>query len=56
MRLYDETLADIRFDLNSEMLPIADIMDKLSDKDESVRKEAALVFSAGLKANIKLLR
>lgn len=54
VRLYDETLADIRFDLNSEMLPIADIMDKLSDKDESVRKEAALAFSAGLKANIKL--
>lgn len=54
VRLYDETLADIRFDLNGEMLPIADIMDKLSDKDETIRKEAALSFSVGLKGNLKL--
>lgn len=48
IRLYDETLAQIRFDFQDESLAISDILNKLSDKDSTIRKEAAYSFSQGL--------
>ncbi len=43
-RLFDETMARLRYPLNGKRLTSAEILDKLSDKDAAVRKEAAQSF------------
>src|SRR6266850_2008081 len=40
-RLFDETIARLRYPLRGEMLTEPQILDKLSDKDAAVRKDAA---------------
>jgi len=51
IRLYDELCADMRFEINERMYPIADVLDRLMHQDEKVRKSAALALSKGLKDN-----
>src|SRR5262249_10553542 len=43
-RLFDETIARLRYPFRGEMLTEPQILDKLSDKDGAVRKEAAKSF------------
>lgn len=54
-RLFDESLARIKFDFNGEELSEEEILSKLSDKDREVRKNAALSLSKGLEKNTHLL-
>ena len=50
-RLFDETLARLRFPFRGKLLTESDILHKLSDKDARTRKDAALGFGSVLKAN-----
>src|SRR3990167_2803853 len=43
-RLFDETIARLRYPFRNEVLTEPQILDKLSDKDASVRKDAAKSF------------
>ncbi len=43
-RLFDETIARLRYPFRDEMLSEPQILDKLSDKDPAVRREAAKSF------------
>src|SRR6266850_288687 len=43
-RLFDETIARLRYPFRNELLSEPQILDKLSDKDASVRKDAAKSF------------
>jgi oligoendopeptidase F len=43
-RLFDETIARLRYPFRGEMLTEPQILDKLSDKDGGIRKEAAKSF------------
>lgn len=54
-RLFDESISRIKFDFRGEKLSEEEILSKLSDFDRSVRKDAALGLSKGLKANSHLL-
>ncbi|TVQ28871.1 MAG: M3 family oligoendopeptidase [Geminicoccaceae bacterium] len=54
IRLFDETVADLRFDFAGEKLTNAQIFDKLQDQDRSVRKQAAGAISTVLADRIKL--
>ena len=53
-RLYDETMAGLRFPYRGEELTTSEILDKLSSTDGLVRKEAAKVFGSVLGDNIRL--
>ncbi|HET9149583.1 MAG TPA: M3 family oligoendopeptidase [Alphaproteobacteria bacterium] len=50
-RLFDETLARLRFPFRGKMLTESEILHHLSDRDARVRKDAALGFGSVLKAN-----
>ena len=54
-RLFDESMARIKFDFKGEKIAEEELLSKLSDKDRLVRKAAALSLSQGLKANSHLL-
>jgi len=54
-RLFDETMAGLRFPFQGNMLTNSEILDKLSSKDGAVRKEAAKSFGQVLGDNIRLL-
>src|SRR5215831_5893332 len=43
-RLFDETIARLRYPFRNEVLTEPQILDRLSNKDASVRKDAAKVF------------
>ncbi|MBW8309422.1 MAG: M3 family oligoendopeptidase [Candidatus Paracaedibacteraceae bacterium] len=53
-RLYDETLAGIKFTWKGEKIGISEIVDKLSDKDESIRAEAAHSMAEGLQSHLSI--
>ncbi len=53
-RLFDETMAGMRFDLDGHEISNSEIMSRMSDKDPIVRKKAAKSFGSGLGGNIKL--
>ena len=53
-RLFDETMARIRFPLDGKDLTSAEIFDVLSDKDRSKREAAAKAISATLEGQINL--
>ncbi|NVJ90779.1 MAG: M3 family oligoendopeptidase [Methylocystaceae bacterium] len=53
-RLFDETMAGLRFPYKGEELTNSEILDKLSSKDGAVRKEAAKTFGKVLGDNIRL--
>jgi len=53
-RLFDETLADMRFPYQDKQLTDAEIFHLMSHKDEAVRKEAADVIGTTLKNHIKI--
>ncbi len=53
-RLFDETIARLRYPFRNEMLTEPQILDKLSNKDAEVRKEAAKSFGKVQGENISV--
>ena len=53
-RLFDETMAALRFPLDGKMVTESQILNKLSDKDEATRKKAAKSLSSVLRENLRL--
>lgn len=54
VRLFDETMAALRFPLEGKELTSAEIFDLLSAKDRAVRERAATAISAVLDKNVRL--
>lgn len=54
-RLFDQTLATMKFIVDGQSLTLPEIVDLLSSKDGSVRKQAAVALSDGLALNSALL-
>jgi oligoendopeptidase F len=52
-RLFDETIADLRFPIGGKELTEAEALDLLSDRDPAVRREAALVLGDVLGKNAR---
>jgi oligoendopeptidase F len=52
-RLFDETIASLRFTVRGEELPIEPTLNKLQDPDESVRKDASDALAKTFKANLR---
>ena len=53
-RLFDETIAGLRFDVDGEELAIEPTLNLLQDRVESVRKSAADALAVTFKANLRL--
>ena len=53
MRLFDETMAALRFSVRGEALGSAEALNLLSDKDREVRKEAAQALGSVLGENVR---
>ncbi len=54
VRLFDETLAALRFPFRGRELTSTEIFDRLQDKDRATRREAAETISRVLGANLRL--
>lgn len=54
VRLFDETLAGIQFVVNYKKLSSGEVLTRMSDKNPSIRRDAAKAFGKGLKENIRL--
>jgi oligoendopeptidase F len=52
-RLFDETIASLRFTVRGEELPIEPTLNKLQDPDETVRKDASDALARTFKANLR---
>jgi oligoendopeptidase F len=50
-RLFDQTLATLRFDVNGEILPLSDTLNLMSDPDQTKRKVAAQALGRTLVEN-----
>lgn len=53
-RLFDETIASLRFPLRGEDLTLEPTLNKLQDPDESVRRDAAEALSGVFRANLRV--
>jgi oligoendopeptidase F len=53
-RLFDETVAGMRVSLNGEELTVSDALNKLSDRDRSLREAAARAIGTAFGGNIRL--
>ena len=54
VRLFDETVASMRIDLAGETLTVSDTLNKLSDRDRSVREAAGKAIGKAFGDNIRL--
>ncbi len=52
-RLFDETIAALRFEVRGEELGLEQVLNLLQDRDAQVRKEAADAIAATLKQNLR---
>jgi oligoendopeptidase F len=52
-RLFDETIASLRFSVRGEELPIEPTLNKLQDTDEAVRREASEALARTFQANLR---
>jgi oligoendopeptidase F len=52
-RLFDETIASLRFTVRGEELPIEPTLNKLQDPDETVRRDAAEALAKTFRANLR---
>jgi oligoendopeptidase F len=52
-RLFDETIASLRFTVRGEELPIEPTLNKLQDPDETVRKDASDALAKTFKAHLR---
>lgn len=53
-RLFDETMTDLRFEVNGEMLPLERTLNLLQEPEEAVRAKAAAALSGTFKANLRV--
>lgn len=53
-RLFDETLASLKFDVEGEKLSLEPTLNRLVDPDEATRKTAAGALAATFKENVRL--
>ncbi|MDF1793926.1 MAG: M3 family oligoendopeptidase [Thalassobaculaceae bacterium] len=53
-RLFDETMARLRFPLDGETLTTSEVLDRLSNSDGAMRKKAAQSLSGVLNENVSL--
>ncbi len=53
-RLFDETMAAMRFPIGGDELSMSEVLNRLSDTDAAVRKQAAKSLGAGLESKISL--
>ena len=53
-RLFDETMASLRFDVDGKALTLEETLNRLVDADETARKEAADALAATFKENLRL--
>lgn len=54
VRLFDETIAAMRIDLNGESLTVSDTLNKLSDRDRQLREAAGHAVGKAFGDNIRL--
>ncbi|MAV87880.1 MAG: oligoendopeptidase F [Rhodospirillaceae bacterium] len=54
-RLFDETMASMKFKLDGAELTNSEIMSRMSDPNNGVRKKAAKAFSRELEANVSVI-
>jgi oligoendopeptidase F len=52
-RLFDETIASLRFTVRGEELPIEPTLNKLQDRDEAVRKDAAEALAKTFRSTLR---
>ena len=52
-RLFDETIASLRFTVDGETLVIEPVLNLMQDPHEKTREKAAIAFGAGLKENLR---
>ncbi|MBB3658146.1 oligoendopeptidase F [Rhizobium sp. BK650] len=52
-RLFDETMAELRFEIDGEKLPLEVALNMLQEKDPDVRRKAAMALAETFKANIR---
>ncbi|MGH6813300.1 MAG: M3 family oligoendopeptidase [Methylocella sp.] len=52
-RLFDETIASLRFNVDGVNLAIEPVLNLMQDPDEKTREKAAIAFGAGLKENLR---
>ena len=52
-RLFDETIAGLRFKVDGRQLAIEPVLNLMQDPDEKTREKAAIAFGAGLKENLR---
>src|SRR5450631_4349012 len=52
-RLFDETIASLRFPVDGEALAIEPVLNLMQDPHEKTREKAAVAFGAGLKENLR---
>jgi oligoendopeptidase F len=53
VRLFDETIASLRFTVRGEELPIEPTLNKLQDPDETIRKDASDALARTFKSNLR---
>jgi oligoendopeptidase F len=54
IRLFDETMAGLRFGVAGRRLTLEETLDLLSDRDEAARADAASALAAGFEAELRL--
>jgi oligoendopeptidase F len=54
VRLFDETMAALRFEVDGETLTLSDVLNRLSDPKEDVRRSAAKALGHVLADNVRL--
>ncbi|EJZ18345.1 M3 family oligoendopeptidase [Rhizobium sp. Pop5] len=53
-RLFDETMAELRYEIDGEKLPLEVALNMLQEKDPEVRRKAAMALAETFKANIRI--
>ncbi|EJK79721.1 M3 family oligoendopeptidase [Rhizobium sp. AP16] len=53
-RLFDETMAELRFEVDGEKLPLEVTLNMLQEKDPEVRRKAAEALTTTFKANLRV--
>jgi len=54
-RLFDETMADLRFNVSDQQKTLGETLNLLSDPDSEVRKSGAKALAGGLQAHVRTL-
>jgi len=53
-RLFDETMAELRFEVDGEKLPLEVTLNMLQEKDPEVRRKAAMALAETFKSNLRV--